>query len=70
MGLRAETHVDAQNQVLAIMKYQFFWKQAYRGTGSQKDSSGGGNGFNTKRDTAVPSAEVASSQLDGKLGFR
>src|ERR1700674_881162 len=39
--------VDTQNQVLAIMKYQFFWKQAYQGTGSQRYSSAGGNGFNT-----------------------
>src|SRR5882762_1270916 len=31
--------VDTQNQVLAIMKYQFFWKQAYQGTGSQRYSS-------------------------------
>src|SRR5712664_4736796 len=40
--------VDTQNQVLAIMKYQFFWKQAYQGTGSQRYSNNtGGNGFNT-----------------------
>src|SRR5882762_1048767 len=31
--------VDTQNHVLAIMKYQFFWKQAYQGTGSQRYSS-------------------------------
>src|SRR5712664_1395251 len=40
--------VDTQNQVLAIMKYQFFWKQAYQRTGSQRYSNNtGGNGFNT-----------------------
>src|SRR5882762_5874604 len=39
MGRAGGKPVDTQNQVLAIMKYQFFWKQAYQGTGSQRYSS-------------------------------
>jgi len=37
-----EGPLGAQNKVLAIMDYPNLRKQAYRGTGSQRGSSGGG----------------------------
>ena len=42
-------HPDAQIKVLVIMDDANFRKQAYRGTGCERGSRVGGNGFHTRR---------------------
>lgn len=39
---------STQNKVLVIMDYEIFRKQAYWGTGGQKDSMAGSNAFSTR----------------------
>src|SRR6267143_9138 len=68
-GATHEGRACTQNKVLVIIDYGIFRKQAYRGTGSQRDSILEVTDFNTKGHKTFPLLGPLTRQLDLKKWF-